>query len=145
MLKISTIKSSRLAVRFTAIAILLLGLSACGSTKVYTADKTITYRGSLYNMGSVKKLSSRIEGELPDGSSRDMTGMEKGQVKDILDEHDEIVVSTFVVMDDSDMLYERKKVDSWGDFDDLADDLEDAMEDINDFMGDKKDTQLELD
>ena len=38
------------------LAALTVALAGCGSTKVYTADKTITYNGALYNMAIVQRL-----------------------------------------------------------------------------------------
>lgn len=127
------------------IILLAAALAGCGSTKVYTADKTITYRGTLYNMSGVRQVSPLIEVTLPDGSTVDTTRFDKDAVKDLFDSHDELVVATYIVMDGDKVVYERKTVDNRGDYDDLADDLEDAMDDVNDFMADKKDTQLELD
>ena len=57
--------------RYLIVALALVGIMAlggCGSTKVYTADKTIVYNGDLYNMGNVQRIGSRIEGQTSDGT-----------------------------------------------------------------------------
>ena len=45
----------------------MIALIGCGGTKVYTADKTITYRDSMYNMSNVQKITAREEALLPSG------------------------------------------------------------------------------
>jgi len=119
-------------------------LSGCGSTKVYTADKTIVYNGTLYNMGAVQRVSPRIDGQLPDGTSVAMKGMDKKQVEDLLKQHSQLVVSTVVEMDQQEMVYQRSRVEKYSQFGKMADRLDGAMKDINKFMADKKKTQLKL-
>lgn len=122
----------------------LLSLAGCGSTKVYTADKTIVYNGALYNMGTVQRVASRIEGQLPDGSSVDMRTLDKKGVEALLKESAPVMVSAIVEMDGQEMIYQRVRVEKYSEYNKLVGRFEDAMEDINDFMGDKKKTQLKL-
>lgn len=119
-------------------------LSGCGSTKVYTADKTVTYNGALYNMGNVQRIAPSIEGQLPDGSTRDMRGMDKKAVESLLKEQSPLTVTTAVALDDQKMVYERKSVKKYSDYSKMAKNLDGAMKDINKFMADKKKTQLKL-
>jgi hypothetical protein len=125
----------------TALSVVLAG---CGSTKVYTADKTITYNGALYNMGNVQRIASSIEGQLPDGSTRDMRGMDKKAVESLLKEQSPVTVTTAVTMDDQQMVYERKSVKKYSEYNKMAKNLDDALKGINKFMADKKKTQLKL-
>lgn len=122
----------------------LLTLAGCGSTKVYTADKTIVYNGALYNMGTVQRVSSRIDGQLPDGGSVDMRTLDKKGVEALLKESGPVMVSAIVEMDSQEMLYQRVRVEKYSEYNKLVGRFEDAIEDINDFMGDKKKTQLKL-
>lgn len=124
--------------------VLPLAVGGCGSTKVYTADKTIVYRDSIYNLGNVQHIGSRIDGQLPDGSTRSMRGMNRKDVEALLKEHSEIVVSTVVEMDEAEMLYERQRVDRYPDYSKMVKRFDDAMKDISNFMADKKKTQLKL-
>ncbi len=49
--------------RTSLIAVLILVLTGCfSSTKVYQTDKTITYKGALYNMSNVQKIDSQDHG-----------------------------------------------------------------------------------
>ena len=49
------------------LAVIMLSLAGCGRTKVYTADKTVVYRDSIYNMSTVKKIGAREEARTPAG------------------------------------------------------------------------------
>lgn len=138
----------RPAARSLLLLLLTAGLAAllagCGGTKVYTADKTILYNGTLYNMGTVQRISSRIDGQLPDGTRIDMRSLDKKGIRGLLEEHSAIQVAAVVEMDRQEMIYQRGRVEKYSQYDRLADRFDDAMEDINDFMGDKKKTQLKL-
>jgi len=126
------------------LAVALIALAGCGSTKVYTADKTIVYQGSIYNMANVQQVSGRIEGRLPDGSTVNMRTMDKKAVEALLKENGEVTVSTVVGMDDQDMLYQRAAVRKYSDYSKMASRFDGAMQDIGKFMADKKKTQLKL-
>jgi hypothetical protein len=122
----------------------LLILAGCGGTQVYTADKTIVYNGALYNMGTVQRVSSRVEGQLPDGSLVDMRTLDRKGIETLLEESAPVMVSAIVEMDGKEMVYQRSRVEKYSEYNKLAGRFDDAMEDINDFMGDKKKTQLKL-
>ena len=126
------------------LSLVLVAMAGCGSTKVYTADKTITYNGALYNMGNVQRISSRIEGQQADGTKVGMSNLEKKEAEALIKANPEMMVSTVVVLDDADFTYQRMAVKKYSDFDKLKRNLLDAMDDINKFMGDKKKTQLKL-
>ena len=126
------------------LAVFAVALTGCGSTKVYTADKTIVYKNSLYNMANVQKIAPTIEGKLPDGSTIGMGAMDKKAVESLLKEHSFVVVVTAVQMDQQSMPYQTATVKRYSDFDKLSDNLGDAMKDIREFMADKKKTQLKL-
>ena len=122
----------------------LLALGGCGSTKVYTADKTIVYKGSLYNMGNVQRIGSRVDGQLADGTTVNMKGMDKKGVEGLLKENGEVMVSMVVEMDDQEMVYVRTRVSRYSDYSKMQKRFDSAMEDITKFMADKKKTQLKL-
>lgn len=119
-------------------------VAGCGSTKVYTADKTIVYSGALYNMGNVQRITSRVDGQLPDGTLVDMRTLDKKGVEALLRQSTPVTVSAIIQMDNQEMLYQRAAVVKYSDYDRLSDRFEDAIDDINDFMADKKKTQLKL-
>jgi hypothetical protein len=119
-------------------------VAGCGSTKVYTADKTIVYSGALYNMGNVQRITSRVDGQLPDGTQVDMRTLDKKGVEALLRQSAPVTVSAIIQMDNQEMLYQRAAVVKYSDYDRLSDRFEDAIDDINDFMADKKKTQLKL-
>ncbi len=137
------------AVNIKRIAALLLlagimALPGCGSTKVYTADKTLVYKNSLYNLSNVQRLGSRVEGTLPIGDKVNLERMDKKGINKLLDEHSSIVVTTYVEMDNKDMVYQNSRVKSYSDFSKMIKRLDSAMGDIQKFMKNKKSTQLKL-
>ncbi len=138
------------AVNIKRIAILLLlagivALPGCGSTtKVYTNDKTLVYRGDLFNLSNVQKLGYRVEGTLPNGDKVNMKQMDKKEINGLLDEHESFQVTTFVEMDDKEMVYENRRVDSYSDVSKMTKNIESAMSKIQKFMANKKSRQLKL-
>lgn len=139
----SIVPVSRLA---TLLTILLVGvlLVGCGSTKVYTADKTVVYRGTLYNLSNVQKIGSRIEAIPPSGTAINMRTLDKKGQETVFKDNDEVTVSMVVEMDQEDLVYLNSRMTKYSDYKKAADRFEDALEDINDFMADKKKTQLKL-
>jgi len=130
-------------------AIVLLGfcmalLIGCGGTKVYTVDKTITYRDAMYNMSTVQKISGREEAKLKDGSVVNIRNKDKKAMQAMFKENGEMLISMIVDMDQQEMVYLRQNVDSYSDYSRMKKKFEGAMKDITKFMGDKKDTQLKL-
>lgn len=123
---------------------LFLSTAGCGSTKVYTADKTIVYNGNTYNMASVQRIGSRMDGHLPDDETVNMRSLDKKGIEAMFKEHDEIMVSSIVEMDSNDMVYQRKRIGRYSDYSKMDKRLEGAMKDINKFMADEKKTQLQL-
>ena len=126
------------------LAVAMIALAGCVSTKVYTADKTIVYNGSIYNMANVQQISGRIEGQLPDGSTVNMKTLDKKGVEALLKENKEVVVSTVVGMDEQEMVYQRARVKKYSDYTKMVSRFDGAMSDISRFMADKKKTQLKL-
>jgi len=126
------------------LAVCVLSLAGCGSTKVYTADKTMTYRGDLYNMSNVQRISPLIEGELSNGDVKNMKGMDKKAVEALLDESSPLMVSMIVEMDSQKMVYRRSSVSKYSEFSSMYKSFERAMGNINKFMANKKSTQLKL-
>ena len=126
------------------LAVCVLALAGCGSTKVYNTQKTMTYKGDLYNMSNVQRISPRIEGQLPNGDVRTMRGMDKKSVEALLSENSPIMVSMMVEMDSQEMVYERRSISKYSEFSSMSKNFEKAMGRINKFMANKKSTQLKL-
>ncbi len=122
----------------------IVALPGCGSTKVYTNDKTLVYRGDLYNLSNVQKLGSRLEGTLPNGDKVNLKQMDKKAINKLLDEHSSLMVAAYVEMDDKDMVYRNSRVESYSDFSKIAKSIDGAMDKIQKFMANKKSTQLKL-
>jgi regulatory protein YycH of two-component signal transduction system YycFG len=137
------------AVNIKRIVVLLLlagivALPGCGSTKVYTNDKTLVYRGELYNLSNVQRLGSRVEGKLPNGDKVNMKQMDKKEINRLLDEHESFVVTSYVEMDDKEMVFQNSRVDSYSDVSKMTKNIDSAMSKIQKFMANKKSTQLKL-
>ena len=122
----------------------IVALPGCGSTKVYTNDKSLVYRGDLYNLSNVQRLGSRLEGTLPNGDKVNLKQMDKKQVNKLLDEHSSFTATAYVEMDDKDMVYRNGPVKSYSDVSTMAKHLDSAMGKIQKFMANKKSTQLKL-
>jgi len=122
----------------------MLIIGACGSTKVYTADKTIVYNGSLYNMSNVQKISSTVEGTLANGDSVNLRSMDKKSIEALFKKEDSIIVKTTVTMDQQEMVYQNGRVSSYSSYSKMVKKFDSALNNINKFMADKKKTQLKL-
>lgn len=119
-------------------------LAACGGTKVYTADKNVVYRDSIYNLASVQQITTRKEAKLPDGEVVALDNKKEEQLETFFETNPGSMVSMYFVFDERDMLYLRMKVENYREYERLEKRLEKAMKDVMKFMGDKKKTQLKL-
>jgi len=127
------------------LAVCILLMAGCfSSTKVYNADKNIVYKGDIYNMANVQRISPRVDGKLSNGDVKNMKSMDKKAVQSLLDESSPIMVSMIVEMDDREMVYERKSISKYSEFSSMKKNFEKAMNRINKFMANKKTTQLKL-
>jgi hypothetical protein len=131
--------------RTSLIVVLILSLAGCiSSTKVYQTDKTITYKGTLYNMSNVQKIDSKVMGKLPNGDEINMKGMNKKAVEALLKEDSPIMVTTALKMDDQELVYERRSVKKYSEFSKMVKNFESAGNKVSKFMAHKKQTQLKL-
>ena len=141
-MNLMTKNAKRIGVVLLAVA--MLALIGCGSTKVYTADKTITYRDSIYNMSNVNQITAREEAILDGGETVNLRNKEKKELQKFFDEHDEVMVSMYLDLDDRDLVYLRMKVESYSEYSRMKSRFDKANKDVTKFMGDKKKTQLNL-
>ena len=74
----------------------------------------------------------------------DVLRADKRAFNELLKTHGSLDVRSTIVLDDRDVLYEQRLVDSYRDFDKLQGDIGDAMKSIQKFMADPKKTQLKL-
>jgi len=123
----------------------VVSISGCiSTTKVSTAGKSVVYKGDLYNVSNIQKISSRVEGLTPEGDVINMKGMDKRDAGDLLDEHSSLIVSTVFEMDSQELVYQRSKVTKSSEFSRMLSNFERASNSINKFMANKKSTQLKL-
>ena len=125
-------------------ALCMAVLVGCGSTKVYTADKTVVYRDSIYNMSTVQKITARTEASTPSGEVVNLGNKDKDELKDFFKENPGSMVSMIVDMDTQEMVYLRMEVDSYSEYSRMKSRFDSALKDLTKFMGDKKKTQLKL-
>lgn len=123
---------------------IMLSIGACGSTKVYTAQKTVVYNGSLYNMANVQKLSNSVIGTKANGDTVNMRSMDKKAVEALLKQESSIVVKTTITMDTQELVYQNARVSKYSDYSKMVSRFDGALKDISKFMADKKKTQLKL-
>ena len=133
----------RLLLLSTAIATLTL-LSACGGTKVYTNDKTIVYRGDIYNLSTVKQIGTEITAKIADDKIIDITRADKAKIQSLLEQNDSMFVTMSFQLDSQNMTYRASKVEKYKDYSRMKSDFESAQKKIVKLMGDKKKTQLKL-
>ncbi|KAA9134007.1 hypothetical protein F3N42_00185 [Marinihelvus fidelis] len=135
--------------RFAAVLVAVLlaaSLHGCGSTKVYSANKTVVYRDNIYNVSDVKLFSHTSEAVFPGDSNVDLDNIEKRAFESLLEDHnDEVFVRQSFTFDDQAVVYQAQNVDSWSDFERMNRRFDDALEDLREFLADEKETQLELD
>lgn len=122
----------------------IIALPGCGSTKVYTADKTLVYGSNLYNLSNVQRLGSRVSGKLPNGDEVNLERLDKKAINDLLDEHSSLLVTTAIEMDDKGFIYQNVRVKKYSDYSRVIKNQQSAMGKINKFMANKKSTQLKL-
>lgn len=127
-----------------ALALCLALMAACGSTKVYTADKTVIYRDSIYNISNVQRITSKKIAVTPGGQEVNLASMDTKALKEFFKENPGSTVSMYMEMDQQELTYVRTKVDSYNDYSRLASRYDKALKDLTKFMGDKKKTQLKL-
>ena len=122
----------------------MIALIGCGGTKVYTVDKTVTYRDDMYNMSTVQKISGREEAKLADGSVVNLRNKDKKAMQAYFKENGEVMISMIVDLDQQEMVYLRQKTDSYSTYSKMNSRFDGALKDITKFMGDKKKPQLNL-
>ncbi|RLE32909.1 MAG: hypothetical protein DRJ61_08430 [Acidobacteria bacterium] len=126
------------------VAIAVLVLAACGSTKVYTAEKTMTYKGSLYTLTGASKISSHVNGETSEGEILDLRSVNKAQFKALVEKHGVLEVTTSINIADEAVVAQTATVEKYSDLEKMTKNLNSKMKKIAKFMKDKKDTQLNL-
>lgn len=119
-------------------------LTGCGSTKIYTQDKTVEYQGSIYNVSEARQLSTRVEGTAAVGDVVNLQGYDSKRFEALVKERGPITVSSIISLDDKDIVYEQKQLQKGRDFSRMQESLQDAYEDLARFMADGKKTQLKL-
>jgi len=127
-----------------AVLLAVVLLAGCGSTKVYTTEKTIVYRGTLYNLSNVQKIGSRVEATLPDSSKVNMRTLDKNAQEKLFKDNKSVTVAMIIELDSNEMVYSNASMQKYSDYTKAAKRLDGALNDINKFMADKKKTQLKL-
>jgi len=95
-------------------------------------------------MSNVQKISTRVEGTLPNGDVKNMKGMDKSAVQALLNQSSPIMVATYVDMDAQEMVYQRTSITKYSQFSSLMKNMNSAAGKISKFMANKKSTQLKL-
>jgi hypothetical protein len=111
---------------------------------VLLTQKTVTYRGDLYNVSNVQKIGTRVEGRTPEGKVINMKGMDKRGAGKLLEEHLSLVVTTAFDMDEQEMVYQRSEITKSSEFSKMVSKFDSANKKLSKFMANKKSTQLKL-
>jgi hypothetical protein len=135
-------------VRYIAVLMFLMIcavlIAGCGSTKVYTPDKTVVYKDAIYNMSDVKKLSTRLETVPSSGDPIDLRGYDSKRFDALVKEAGPVEVRSIILLDDAEMVYQQGTLAKGRDFSRMKDALSDVQKELTKFMGDGKKTQLKL-
>lgn len=122
-----------------------LVVTACGGTKVMTASKTVVYRDAIYNVADVQVFTRKTEGVISQDQVIDLDGTEKSAFNQLLEQHDgELFVRQVFLLDQEELVYQARQVDSWSDFNRMTNQFDSAAKDMTKFLADGKKTQLKL-
>lgn len=128
----------------TSIITMLLLAGCISSSKVYNNDKTVVYNGSIYNMANVKQVATSITGKLKDDTVVNLKGSDKKKIENYIKQNGTVYVRMAFTMDDQEMLYRSKEIDSYSDYKRMNSAFEKAGNQISSLMGSKKKRQLKL-
>ena len=134
----------RTIVLLASVLSMLLLAGCISSSKVYNNDKTVVYKGTMYNMANVKQINSTITGKLEDGKEVNLKNADRKQVEAYLDESSSMFVRMVFEFDDRDLVYRANSVEKWSDFSKMRKSFESEGNQISKLMGNKKQLQLKL-
>ena len=141
----SRFSAVRTWIMLLAMGALVLALAGCFSkTKVYNIQKTVVYNGAMYNVSNIKVFKPSTVAVISPTETIPLDNMDKKSFNSLLDEHNPVMVRQVITMDEQEMVYQSKNIDSWSDFKKMNDQFESAQKKISKFLANKKSTQLKL-
>ena len=132
------------ATKGAIVTLAVIVVVGCGSTKVYNTDKTVIFKGSMYNISNVTEYSSKMEAKTSAGDAVDLTRYDKTRFNAFVAEEGTVMVQSLILMDDRTIVYQSATPKKYSEFDRMRKSLDSAMGRIAKFMKDKKKTQLNL-
>jgi hypothetical protein len=127
-----------------SLAVCLMLLAGCGSTKIYNSNKTIAFRDSVYNVTDVQVYSAKAVAVISDSESLDVKDADKKRINALLKEHGPLFIRQTLSLDELVIVYQAKTVDSWSDFRKIDKQFASAHKDLKKFLANAKKTQLTL-
>lgn len=122
----------------------LLAIAGCGSTKVINSQKTLAYRGSIYNVTNVLVFSSRTEAVISESETINLAGINKSDFTKSSETHNGLFVRQLLTLDQQEVIYQAKKIDSWSDYNKMNKQFTSAVQSLQKFLANPKQTQLAL-
>jgi hypothetical protein len=127
-----------------SLAVCLMILAGCGSTKVYNSNKTIAFRDSVYNVTDVKVYSAKSEAVISDSETLSLRGVDKKRFNALLEQYGPLSVRQTVSLDEQVIVYQARKVNSWSDIRKMDKQFTSASDSLKKFLANPKKTQLTL-
>jgi len=92
----------------------------------------------------VQQIGTKLTAELPTGETIDPSTLDSKAIKALLKEHDAFTLTSVILLDEKEVVYERVKIDSYSDYTTHTRRFDSAKKKVAKFMSDAKATQLKL-
>ena len=101
-------------------------------------DKTVSYKGTMYNVSNITKTSSRVDGSAGGNEIVGLRSIDKKGFQAYVEEHGSVIVTTVIIFDEDEMVYQNVRVKKYNELQNVIKSIDKAMEQIAKFMGNKK-------
>jgi regulatory protein YycH of two-component signal transduction system YycFG len=107
-------------------------------------SKTVSYKGTMYNVSNITKTSSKVDGRAGDNEIVGLRSIDKTAFESYVKEHGSVTVTTVIIFDEDEMVYQNTRVTKYKELEKVIKNLDSAMDEIAKFMGKNKASLLKL-